>query len=120
MNKRQERAIESFRNFLQRSLTRYDGTVPYGGEITKFEVKAEPLTYGPGEMVFVSAETELTGLAPGNLLRALDHTWWLIKVGDRGAIDILSGPRHYSGRYGRRVEGFNWKIRPVPKQKQAA
>jgi hypothetical protein len=90
MNKAQEYAIAKFRRHLEGELKNLDGSVPYGGQVTKFEVT--PTDYGT---FWISADTELTGLPENNLLRALEHNHWCVSIGKRGAIVVHSSPRSY-------------------------
>lgn len=90
MNKAQEYAIAKFRRHLEDNLKNLDGSIPYGGQVTKFEVT--PTDYGT---FWISAETELTGLPENNLLRVLDHEYWFVHIGKHGAIVVRSSPRSY-------------------------
>jgi len=90
MNKSQQKAIELFKYRVEQFFSAHD-VKEYGAKITRFDVRDEPC--GNSRFVSVAVETELTALPNGNLLKALDHTHWLAFIGDKGAINLHSGPK---------------------------
>lgn len=103
MNKSQEQAIKSFRFFMERQLNK---NPEYGDEIVAFEVK--PTDYGTG---WIKAETCMTKLSEGNLLRALERQYWFVSVGKRGALDVKMAPASFHQFNGKRAFNMHFDVR---------
>ena len=105
MNKAQQTAIARLRRFIeQQEIERRPAN--YGAQITRWDV--QPTDYGT---LWVTAETELTGLPAGNLLRALDHTHYFVSIGKRGALTMKIGPKSLDQFEGRQFLGININYR---------
>jgi hypothetical protein len=89
MNAFEAAGVGYFKVWLGRSISAHDAE-HYGKAITQFNVKDE------GGIVWIHAEVELTTLPEGNLLKCLDHEWWFVQVGKRGALTAHQYPRHYA------------------------
>jgi len=100
----QQRAIDGFRRYLEENL---NDNPEYGDTITKFELVAT----GYDASWWLSAETEMMGLGEGNLLRALDHHYWHIFVGPRGALTAHSYPKSLEQFKGGRFTPANLNIK---------
>lgn len=88
LTKSQTNGIARFRRLLELDIDS-PSKDKYGAAITRFEQKEV------SGLVFISAETELTKLPEGSLLRALDHHYWMAQVGERGAVTVLMAPQSY-------------------------
>lgn len=97
----QDQAIGRFRSFLN---NHQSGTDQYQREITEFKVT--DTSYG---IKWISAQQEITSLPKGNLLRALDHNYWHIEVGKRGALTAHAYPKSLEQFKGKKFFGINIK-----------
>lgn len=104
MNRMQTQGIARFRRLLELDIDT-PSKDKYGAAITKFEQK----DLGSG-LIFISAETELTKLPDGSLLRALDHHYWMAQIGERGAVTVLMAPRSYQQFNNKRAIGVAFKL----------
>lgn len=101
MNTSQTKSIDSLRQVLtdlDNSSTQWKHT------ITEFEVREDR------GLVAVRAQRERTSLPKENLLRALDHEYWLVLVGVRGALTVKMGPRSFRQFNGRKAFGMRFDI----------
>jgi hypothetical protein len=111
MNKSQERAVTKVRRYVESELS---ANPEYGDQITEWEVKEVT----PGRY-FITAQRDMTKLSEGNLLRFLEHTYYLFSIGRGGAVDMLMGPRSLEQFIGRRWCGMNIRLtRPSRPAKQ--
>jgi hypothetical protein len=99
MNPSQTKAVARIHHHVTSNL---NTTPEYGDQVTKWEVTETD--YGH---VMISAETEMMKLGEGNLLRALDHKFYLFFIGKHGKISMKMGPKSYKQFNGRKVFGFH-------------
>lgn len=98
----QQRALDQIRRHIESDLS---DNPEYGEQITRWELEAT----GYDASWWLVVETEMTGLAKGNLLRTLDHHHWHFFIGQRGRIDAHSYPKSFEQFKGRKAFGFNFK-----------
>lgn len=101
MNKSQQSAIDAFRRYLERDA---QTSKVADLQVTKWEVREN------GGCLFVSAQLECgPSVGENSLLRVLSHEWWLVQIGNRGAIDVLLAPKSYQQFKGKRAFSMNFK-----------
>ena len=102
MNISQSKALGSFRSFL-------DGYGANQFESEEFRPVVSHFDYEENGLgaIYAHAEIERTGLPEGNLLRALDHSYWFAVIGKRGKVTILKGPESLRQFKGRTYLGFH-------------
>lgn len=103
---KQQRAIETFRAFLERSIRQHERDA-YGKQIVTFNVQS---VAHDSPMLKVVAEVECAGLPPNNLLRFLDHEFWLAFIGPRGGVTISMAPDAYKQFNGKRAFNMSFDM----------
>ncbi len=103
MNSKQTAAVTRIQNWIGRNSIRFTGDANrYGKQITNLDVK--DTDYGT---VTVSLQVESLGLPENNLLRVIDHEFWLFFIGKRGAITARMYPKSLDQFKGRQYLGIN-------------
>jgi len=98
-NAAQARAIEGFKAFMERQISR----VPAYGDTVSFEIQTT--AFG---QTWVTAKTDMKGLGEGNLLRAVSGQYWLALIGKRGAVTIRMAPKSFDQFNGKRAFGYSF------------
>ena len=106
LTKAQERAIAKLQKTIAQNFSKNE-VEEYGAQITNLEVRCDKLPSGSSTFTSVSVETEFTKLDSGNLLRALSHDYYLFFVGERGALELVSGPKSLAQFAGKKWMGWN-------------
>lgn len=86
MTASQQRAIDHLKYQITRRCSNHCDDEAIQPVLTRFEV--DEAEWG----ISVIAEAERTGLPEGNLLRVLDHEYWMALIGKRGKITLKMGP----------------------------
>lgn len=87
MRPSQQRAVNQFRNFMERQL---NPNPEYGDTLVEFEVK--PTDYGT---FWITARTDMTKLSPNSMLRCLDAQHWFVSVGRHGSLTVKMCPKSF-------------------------
>lgn len=100
----QEQALSALKRYLESR----DEYLTQRRTLTEWRV--EPTGYKGGE-VWVYAQLEHSNLPEGDLLRVLDHEYWMALVGKRGRITIVNCPKtleQFQGQYflGMKIDAF--------------
>ena len=112
MNNLQKQAIKKIERFAEEQIEHFKET--YGAAVVNFKVVDAHAYY------LVHFETDLLDLPFGNLLRALDHDYWTMQVGKRGAITVTYGSDSCEQFAGKRAFGMNWSTNYNGKKSLAA
>jgi hypothetical protein len=100
MTKKQLRAIEQFRAFMQ---TQLDTNESRGDAVSVFEITTTEMG-----AVWIHAETEMLKLPQSNLLRAVSHQHWHVNVGKGGRLEVWSAPKSFHQFKGGRAFGMSF------------
>ncbi len=98
---RQALAADRFRNHLNKSISA-NCAERYGKAISRFEVTATDYSHA-----WITAEIECLGLPESNLLRSVEHEFWTVKIGPRGALSAYQYPNSLEQFAGRKFMGIN-------------
>jgi hypothetical protein len=77
----------------------------YGATVTN--EKTYEVTKG---VFFYRAETEYLGLPETNVLRFFSHDYWMFRIGPRGAVEMLQGPKSYDQFKGKGKTAFGFAV----------
>ena len=104
MNKLQEEAIDRFQRYVMQHDV--DSAARFGAAITEWIVSET--SYGT---MWIKAQVDYLGLPENNLLRALSRTYYLVRVGRRGALTMKIGPKSLEQFEGGSFFGINIKLK---------
>jgi hypothetical protein len=105
LTKSQQRAIAQLQKTIEQNFSKND-VEQYGAQITKCEVRCEKTPMG-STFTSVILQTEFAKLETTNLLRSLSNDHYLFFVGERGALELVSGPKSLAQFAGKKYMGWN-------------